>query len=92
MLVHLIGQWGVELVICKTALSLSAIALSAALLAPVSAFAQAWPSKSIRAIIPFPPGSTTDALGRIVLDEVGKQLGQTIVPENRPGASTTTRS
>lgn len=76
--------------ICKTALSLSAIALSAALLAPVSAFAQAWPSKSIRAIIPFPPGSTTDALGRIVLDEVGKQFGQTIVPENRPGASTTT--
>jgi tripartite-type tricarboxylate transporter receptor subunit TctC len=60
-------------------------------LAPAAAFAQAWPTKQpIKAVIPFPPGSTTDVIGRMVVEEVGRQIGQTIIPENRPGASTTT--
>lgn len=64
---------------------------AAVLLAPGVAFAQAWPTKQpIKAIIPFPPGSTTDAIGRMVMDEVSRQIGQTIVPENRPGAASTT--
>ena len=52
------------------------------------AFAQAaWPAaRSIRAIVPFSAGSTIDILGRIVLDPLSKQLGQTIVVENRGGA------
>lgn len=66
-------------------------AAAAACLAPSLAMAQAWPTKQpIKAIIPFPPGSTTDIIGRMVMDQVSKQLGQTIIPENRPGASTTT--
>ncbi len=74
----------------RTGLRFIAMA-AAALAAPSLAFAQAWPTKGpIKAVIPFPPGSTTDAIGRMVMDEVGKQLGQTIVPENRPGATTTT--
>ena len=51
-------------------------------------FAQAtWPAaRPIRAIVPFSAGSTIDILGRIVLDPLSKQLGQTIVIENRGGA------
>jgi len=68
-------------------LKLSAAALSAPAVAR-SAFAQtAWPAaKPIRAIVPFSAGSTIDILGRIVLDPVSRQLGQTIVVENRGGA------
>src|SRR4026208_2403324 len=52
------------------------------------AFAQtAWPAaRPIRAIVPFSAGSTIDILGRIVLDPLSKQLGQTFVAENRGGA------
>lgn len=75
----------------RSAFALGLTAAAALLLAPGLALAQAWPTKGpIKAVIPFPPGSTTDAIGRMVMDEVSKQLGQTIVPENRPGASTTT--
>ena len=54
-----------------------------------SAFAQAWPSRPIKAIIPFTAGSTVDIVGRIVLDPLSQQLGQTIVVENRGGAGGT---
>ena len=68
-------------------LQLSAGALTAPLLVR-PAFAQAaWPAaRPIRAIVPFSAGSTIDILGRIVLDPLSKQLGQTIVVENRGGA------
>ena len=51
-------------------------------------FAQtAWPAgRTIRAIVPFSAGSTIDILGRIVLDPLSRELGQTIVVENRGGA------
>lgn len=71
--------------------NLSVIAAATVLLAPSLAMAQAWPTKQpIKAIIPFPPGSTTDAIGRMVMDEVSRQIGQAIVTENRPGAASTT--
>lgn len=77
--------------------SIAAKSLVLPLLAAVAAFsaasdarAQAWPAKPVKAVIAFPPGSTTDVVGRMVMDEVSKQIGQIIVPENRPGASTTT--
>ena len=67
------------------------LAGAAILLSPCLAFAQAWPTKGpIKSIVPFPPGTTTDAIGRMVMDEVGRQIGQTIVTENRPGAASTT--
>ena len=54
------------------------------------AFANDWPKdKIIRAVVPFAPGSTIDIIGRVVLDPLGRQLGQTIVVENRGGAGGT---
>ena len=63
---------------------------SAALAAPALArrtFADAWPKdKVIRAMVPFGAGSTIDIIGRIMLDPISQQIGQTIVVENRGGA------
>ena len=53
------------------------------------AFAQAWPSRTIKAVIPFTAGSTVYIVGRIVLEPLGTQLGQPIVVENRGGAGGT---
>jgi tripartite-type tricarboxylate transporter receptor subunit TctC len=54
------------------------------------AFAEEWPKdKVIRAVVPFTAGSNTDIIGGIVLDPLSKQLGQTIVVENRGGAGGT---
>ena len=67
---------------------LSAIALSQALTAHV-AIAQTddFPNKSINYIIPFPPGGPTDVAGRVMAEALGKELKQTVVVENKSGAS-----
>src|SRR4051812_2946729 len=62
---------------------------ASALLAPAlphGAWAQQWPTKPIRAIIPFSAGSTIDILGRIVVDPLSSALGQPIIVDNRGGA------
>lgn len=64
---------------------LTAAALASSAL-PHAAFAQAWPTRNIRAMVPFAAGSSLDIVGRIVLDPLSTQLGQSIVVENRGGA------
>jgi tripartite-type tricarboxylate transporter receptor subunit TctC len=54
------------------------------------ASAQSWPTHSIAAIIPFAPGNANDVAGRIVFDQLSRQLSQPIVVENRSGAGGTT--
>jgi len=61
-----------------------------ALAAPAAALAQAWPTHDIRAVIPLAPGNAQDVVGRIVLDQLSRQVGQPIVVENRAGAGGTT--
>src|SRR6185436_3185543 len=59
-------------------------------LSPATAFAQDWPTKQpIKVIVPFTAGSATDITARTVFDQVGKQIGQTFVVENKGGAGTT---
>ena len=56
---------------------------------PLAAGAQTWPNRTITAIIPLAAGNAIDIAGRIVLDQVSKQVGQPIVVENRVGAGGT---
>ncbi|MBL6456522.1 tripartite tricarboxylate transporter substrate binding protein [Belnapia sp. T6] len=45
-----------------------------------------WPARTLRMVIPWPPGQSTDVQGRLMAQFLTERLGQTVVPENRPGA------
>ena len=72
-----------------TSLRLWHAAAALLLAAPQAVFAQGWPERTIQAIVPFAPGAANDIVGRIVLEQVSKQVNQPIVVENRPGAGGT---
>jgi tripartite-type tricarboxylate transporter receptor subunit TctC len=56
-------------------------------LAAPSLFAQSWPAKPIRFVVPFAPGGTSEIVARSVANELGKQLGQSVFVENKPGGA-----
>ena len=58
-----------------------------AAIAMTSAWAQNYPTKPVRVIIPFPPGGTLDALGRALAQKLSDQMGQQFVVENKPGGN-----
>lgn len=64
------------------------VSASAVALSPRLVFAQAYPTKPVRWIVPYPPGGGSDFLARTVGAQMEKQLGQPLVIENRPGAAT----
>ncbi|MBB1634278.1 tripartite tricarboxylate transporter substrate binding protein [Cupriavidus sp. UME77] len=53
--------------------------------AAASAFAQGYPNKAVRVIIPFPPGGPTDTVGRMLAQKLSEQTGQSFIVDNRPG-------
>jgi tripartite-type tricarboxylate transporter receptor subunit TctC len=63
------------------------LAIAVLVLAPSAAFAQAFPSKPIRVIVPFTPAGGTDTAARIMAQAFADDLGWRMVIENRPGAS-----
>jgi tripartite-type tricarboxylate transporter receptor subunit TctC len=65
----------------RTLAALAALAFAGA------ASAQAWPSKPIKIIVPYPPGGTSDILARAVGQKLNEQYGQPVLVENKPGAT-----
>ena len=66
-------------------LALTAL-LAAAVFAPGPAQAQTWPTKPVRLIVPYAVGQGTDIAARYIADQLGKELKQPIIVDNRPGA------
>jgi tripartite-type tricarboxylate transporter receptor subunit TctC len=66
---------------------LSIAVLGASFLCPAAVLAQAYPSKPIRIIVPFPAGGGVDYIGRLVGKGMSERLGQQVVIDNRPGAN-----
>jgi len=71
----------------KTVHAIRLAATFAAVAVAPAVLAQAYPAKPIRLILPFPPAGPTDIAGRIIAQKLSEQVGQPVVPENRPGAT-----
>lgn len=66
--------------------TLAVLAWAASATAPLTALAQNYPNRALRIVVPYPPGSSPDALARIVGEHLGRQIGQNVIVENRAGA------
>jgi len=63
------------------------VAVLALFIAALPAAAQDWPTKPVKIVVPFGPGSTPDVVARLIADHLQKKLGQPFIIDNKPGAS-----
>ena len=61
-------------------------AIALALISATSAWAQGYPNRPVKLVVPYPPGGPTDIVARVIAERLGAQTGQTFVVENRAGA------
>ena len=73
---------------CKLFHSLAAVVAIGIVVASSAVHAQEYPSRTVRIVVPQPPGGGTDTIARLIADRLSKQLGQAFIVENRPGAGT----
>src|SRR4051812_45648675 len=69
-------------------MKISTTAVLALLLAPAPLAAQDWPTKPVKIVVPFAPGSTPDMVGRVIAEDLqARHPGTSFIIENKPGAS-----
>ncbi len=71
----------------KSATQLTLMVLAGLVAAPLAAIAQNYPAKTVRVVIPWPPGGSNDIVGRLVVQKMSENLGQQFIIDNRGGAS-----
>lgn len=76
----------------RTAKLFGALAACASLLVPGVLYAQAWPAKTVKLVVPFSAGGSTDTVARIIAEKLTPRVGQAVIVENRAGAGGSTGS
>jgi tripartite-type tricarboxylate transporter receptor subunit TctC len=77
-----------EIRVMHRMLTLALAVLAAWLVAPLDALAQAYPTRPVRIVVPYPPGGGVDGIARPIAERLSQKWGQPVIVDNKPGAAT----